>query len=133
MISNLNKEIPMDKNGLYLLNLIPSVKSVFARRVAYKKVILLNPSEFEDIHLARVAATWNGLGFYEVELMLAFILVSKIIEANISGKTEVDITDLFSSDMAFRGYLFTTEAIRNHIIKSFDIVSETDEELRVKL
>lgn len=102
----------------------------------FKKVTLTNVKDCENkISVLSVAASWNGTGHYEWELLLASNFVRPVVEALLNGSDEADISTIFRCELlhASGERVFSQEAIYGHLIPFFEIESETDEELRLAI
>ena len=99
-----------------------------------RKVILVNPTEYRNrITVFGIASLWMGTGHSEWEFLLASWFVEAIVKAIEDGAEEADITHLFNRDLIATNYrTFTKEQVYDHLIKWFEIVDETEDELRLK-
>lgn len=103
---------------------------------SHKKVILTNPLDCkEKISLMGLISAWRGTGHSEWEALLGGWFIQAVVKSIENDNTEADITHLFNRDfLASNGRVFTQAQVYEHLItKWFDVVEETDEELRVKL
>ena len=104
----------------------------------FKKVILCNAKDYEGIKPSEV---WNSLqcmGKFEWEDYLSELLCEAIESAH--GGETADITVMFSREMIgyWHGDGEEYRARHEHVVeflkeRLFDVVSETDDELRVNL
>ena len=101
----------------------------------HKKVILINPLDCkEKISLMGMVSIWRGTGHSEWEALLSGWFIKAVMDAIEQNVNEADITHMFNRDfLASNDLIFTQDQVYNHLIKWFDIVEETDEELRVRI
>ena len=101
----------------------------------HKKVILTNPKDCENkITLMGMMSAWRGTGHTEWEALLAGWFIQAVIDAIDKDEGEADITHLFDRDLiAADNRIFTKEQVKNHLLKWFDIVEETDSALRLRI
>lgn len=115
------------------LYILQNSKDYGWKKVPYKHVILTNPKEL----IGRVSgeglmAQWHGTGHAEWEAILALIFIQYVREAEKNDLDEIDITDLFSHDLkASNNRKMSADDVRKHISKSFKVVEETQDLIRV--
>lgn len=99
-----------------------------------KDVILTNPRDLKDnVTVMGLALAWHGTGHMDWEIILAGWFVNAVVKAIEDGDDEVDITYMFNQDLlASNGRVLKKEQIYNHLIKWFDVVKETPEEVRLR-
>ena len=100
-----------------------------------KKVILVNVKECKNrVNVLNLCSLWRGTGHSEWEVLLADWFVEAVLEALKSNKSDADITCLFNKDLkASGGRIFSQEDVYYHIIPSFQIVENNEDEMKVKL
>ena len=100
-----------------------------------KKYILTNVKECENrVNVMGLVSAWRGTGHSEWEYLLAGVFMGIVLEALEKGEEQADITILFSRDLlASGGRKFEQEDVYNHLIKSFNIVDENDDEVYLVL
>lgn len=101
----------------------------------YKKVTLTNVADCANkISVMSMMSAWRNTGHCEWEALLAGWFVNQVVEALEKDEKEADITMLFNRDLlATRDRVFTQKQIYDHIIGWFDIVEETDDELKLAI
>ncbi len=99
-----------------------------------KKVILTNPKECENkITVLGLVNEWKNTGHSEWEFLLAGWFVKCVLEALKNKSEEADITVLFNKDfLARKSLFFTKEQVYEHLIPYFNVIKETDDELRLE-
>lgn len=100
-----------------------------------KKFVLVNPADCKDkISVFGMASVWRGTGHSEWEFLLSALFVDAVLNALEKGEDTADITHLFNRDMLASGGLkFTKEQVYEHLMPVFEIKSETDEEVCLKI
>lgn len=100
----------------------------------HKKVVLVNPQECKNkINLGYMAALWRGTGHTEWEFLLSGWFVESVVDAIKIKSEEADITKLFKYDLyASENRIFKQEDVCNHILPWFEVVSETEDKLKLK-
>ncbi len=101
-----------------------------------KKVTLVNVDDCENkLNANDLLNEWKESGHVEWEALLAYWFTSQVVDAIKRREKTADITVLFDRDltMTIPGKVFTREEIYAHIIPSFDIIEETDKELKLSL
>jgi hypothetical protein len=93
-----------------------------------KRFILQQVSKIPArIDLYTTMALFRGLGKTEWEVLLAYIFLDNIEEAEAKGEDEVDITNLFARDYSDQsGRNATKEQVYEHLIRYFTVSEETD-------
>lgn len=101
----------------------------------YKQVILVNPKDCENkISVMSMVSAWRGTGHSEWEFLLAKIFVEAVVDAIENNKEEANITNLFNRDFLSSGdHIFSQKEVYDHLIPWFEIVEETDDELKLKI
>lgn len=101
----------------------------------FKKTVLLANTDkcANKLTLMGMFAQWHGTGHSEWECLLAVWFIEAVKEA-FKSKECADITILFNRDLtsAAKG-TFTHKEIYNHLIKSFEIISEDKDTILVSL
>ena len=126
-----------DKNDPYHeffpLFILQNSKDYAWKEVPYKHVILTNPKELiGHVSGEDLMARWHGTGHAEWEAILALIFIHSVKEAEKNDLDEIDITDIFSHDFqASNNRKMSAEDVRKHISKSFKVVEETPDLIRV--
>lgn len=99
-----------------------------------RKVVLTNPEDCADIDSWTLMAAWSGSGHSEWECIWAVEFCRAVDNALKEEKSEADLTLIFSRDyLASRERKFTKEQTWDHISRYFDIISESDTEVKVKI
>lgn len=123
-----------DKYGFYLMQAALISKDYGWKMVPHKKVTLVNPRDCANLDILTLASIWNGTGHSEWEYIMAYALLYPTSKAIKSGRSTADITGLFNRNLlASKNRVFTSKQIYDHIIKWFEIVSDTEDELKLKI
>ena len=100
----------------------------------HKRVLLINALDCKErVSVFGMVCRWKETGHIEWEYSLATCFIEAVVDAIYRNSNQADITALFNCDFALGDHVFTREQVYNHIIKSFEIVEETDELLKLKL
>jgi len=117
-----NQEIPLEK---------------YWQNKPFKRVILTNAWLAKNrITVDKIVAKLHGAEIIpEWKQLLATMLVEAIVKAQENHQMTADITLMFSCELVtLEGDMIEQKYVHNFIVyKLFNIVSETDDELRVKL
>lgn len=104
-----------------------------ARKIAFKKVILLNAKACKGITEGEIAIHLLGLGKYEWERLLSNYLMEAIEN---SESDEVDISKMFNCELC--GYDSVGEYVKSHsetvkflIDRLFKVISDTEDKMEV--
>lgn len=94
-----------------------------------KKYVLRKANEIpEYLDLYTMMATWRELGKTEWEVLLSWVFLSAIEEAEKENQEEADITRLFQHDYFDRGTKTASkEKVMEHIMPWFTTVEETED------
>ena len=119
---------------LYPLRMLHRTKDYAWEEVPYKKVILTNPQELIGrVNCVNLMSLWCGTGHGEWEAMLALIFIQSIEKAEANDLEEVDISSLFNHNLkASNNRNLPAEDVRQHLSKSFQVVEETPDLIRVR-
>lgn len=102
-----------------------------------KKVTLCNVkqiSEVENLTAYTVAASFRGSGHFQWEAIWATWLLGAVDMATKEEKDTADISKIFDHEYASNsGKVFTSEDVKKHLMPFFDIIEETEDELKVNL
>lgn len=100
----------------------------------HKKVFLVNPFDCKErINVMDLAERWKGTGHTEWEYLLAGMFLDAVLDAIEINSQRADITCMFDRDLtASNGRKLTQAQIYELIIKSFDIVEENDDVLKLR-
>lgn len=105
----------------------------------HKRVLLVNVNDCKDkITVFHVWRRLEGLGWCEWEELLAHWLVSAVVEAIDNGKSEADISKLFTCDLHGEDSLGPFCKEQNRVIdflmgRLFECIAEDDEVMRVRI
>ena len=105
----------------------------------FKKVTLCNAKEYAGLESSKVWGSLQKMGKFEWEDYLSDLLCGAVKAAHENGAETADITEMFSREMV--GYWSNGDEYRmqhERVVeflkkRLFDVVSETDDELRVNL
>lgn len=124
-----------DPYGLNSVSMILESRDYERKRRSFKKVTLTNANDCKDkITVLAVQSALRGTGHVEWECLIAVDLVAAIVEALDKNSNEADISRIFSCDLlASRDRVFSQKDIYDHVIPLFEIVGETDKELRLAI
>lgn len=102
---------------------------------ASKKYTLIEISGYkEKVSISGLMSCWRGTGKSEWEFYLSYMLIFGLRKAWEEGIETLDVTMLFNRDLIATGNMrMSAEEVKNHIIRQFTIVSETDEEVILTL
>ena len=101
--------------------------------VKARKVFLVNPEDCATIDAWNLMAAWSGSGHSEWECIWAIEFCRAVDKALKDGTSEADLTRIFSRDyLASRERTFTKEQTWKHISRFFDIIEESETEVKVK-
>lgn len=107
------------------------------KKKPFKRVILTNAWLAKNrITVDKIVTMLNGIEMIpHWKQRLATWLVEAVVKAQENNQPRADITPMFSCDLITTdGYMIIQQYVQNFIVyRLFNIVSETDEELRVKL
>ena len=99
----------------------------------FKRVILVNPFECRNIQRRSLEEAWAGTGHLEWELLLMEWFAQAIRKARDEQEKEADISALFNKDFTSEnGLTYSREQVYRHLLPSFEVISETEEELRLR-
>ena len=96
-------------------------------------VTLCNVDQCSGYSTFDLISAFRGTGKVEFEWAMAKLFLESVQEALESGKTEADISTLFSVDMQADNSSFTADQIFDHIIKWFEIVDQSEGSMKVRL
>ena len=105
----------------------------------YKKVILTNVAECENrITVDHVRHRLMGMRWFEWEDLLSHWLVEAIVEAIRTGKTEADITKMFTCELLGEDKIGDFSKPQEEVIdfimgRLFECLEEDDEMMRVRI
>lgn len=115
------------------IELLPSGNYRWKLRT-FKKVILVNSMECKHIKVRALEEAWAGMGHVEWELLLVDWLAKALREAIKNNESEADISALFNKEFSSEeGITYSRDQVHEHILSSFEIISETEDELKLKL
>lgn len=101
-----------------------------------KKVILVNPDEvrMHRVTVYQLSMAFRGTDHYEWEVLIAYAILDACRDALENGNDNANITLAFVRNLlASGGREFPAEKVRKHILRFFDVVSETDNEIRLRI
>ena len=105
----------------------------------YKRVTLVNVGDCKDrITVNHVRSRLMGMGWFEWENLLSNWLVAAVVEAIRNGKTEADITKLFTCDLLGEDRIGQWTKPQENVVdflmgRLFECLEEDENEMRVRI
>ena len=110
----------------------------FPEERSHKKVTLCNPMDYNHVTDGDVASALMGMGLCEWEYYMGRLFTKAISAAKEQNNDTADITVMFSCDLAgvddIGKYTKEQKSVNAFLMaKLFECVSDTEEELKVKV
>lgn len=101
----------------------------------FKRVTLVNPKECESrVNISMLIELWSGTGHVAWQILLANWFIMAMLSALEENEKEANITEMFDKDLFNKtgDLMFPQSEIHEQILPAFEIVSETEKELKLK-
>ncbi len=110
-----------------------SAELSWRRNIVDQKVRLYGIEDLKGMNFEKAKAVLFEKPQYAFQLILAQWLNTNVRTAIKAGQESADITEIFNSDFDEYGEEFSHEEIREKLMSVFEVLEDTEDELKVRL